>query len=245
MSGASTLACEAIVLAGGLGTRLSSVSGGRPKALVEVGGRAFVDWQLDYLAAQGVRRVVLATGHRGDAIVAHVGTHRGPLSIDCVREAAPLGTGGATRRALQEIAGRGAFVLNGDTFAAADLRELEGRDREHAVMTVAWVDDAAAFGSIGLEDGHVATFAEKSAVVAGWVNAGVYWLRRDVFDAAALPEAFSLERDFLAPNVAALRPRAVRLAAPFVDIGTPEALAAAQTAVPAMVARATLSGGCA
>lgn len=226
---------EAIVLAGGLGTRLAAAVPDRPKALAPIAGRPFLAWQLDYLRSRGVGRVVLSIGHLGDQILGAFGTSFEGLDIAYVREREPLGTGGAVRKALCAIEGRGAFVANGDTMVVLDFDALEGRADESLVVSAGQVDDASRFGTLALEGGRLAGFREKSASGLGWVNAGVYWVARDLLENRGLPDRFSFEADFLARVASELRPRVVAAEGPIIDIGIPAAWADAQRSVPALV----------
>lgn len=224
---------EAIVLAGGLGTRLAGVVADRPKPMALVAGRPFLAWQLDYLATQGVGRVVLAIGHRAEQIVAHFGDRYRDIEIVYEIETLPRGTGGALRGALRNIEGTHAFALNGDTLLLADLDALEGDVSERIAMTVREEADSRRFGALQLENGTVVAFHEKGDAGGGFVNGGLYWLHRELFDGMDLAPAFSFERDFLAREVDGLRPRAVIAAGFFIDIGLPQSYVDAQMSIPA------------
>lgn len=224
---------EAIILAGGLGTRLAGVVADRPKAMAPVAGRPFLEWQLEYLQSQGVRRVVLAVGHRSEQIVAHFGDRFGDLAIAYEVEKAPRGTGGALRCAIQKAEGAGVFTLNGDTLLLADLGALERARGERMAMAVRGVADCRRYGTLQVENGTVVAFREKGGTGEGLVNGGLYWLSRDLFDGFALPQAFSFEDDFLSPHVKLLAPRAVVTTGFFLDIGIPESYLEAQTCIPA------------
>jgi D-glycero-alpha-D-manno-heptose 1-phosphate guanylyltransferase len=224
---------EAIVLAGGLGSRLAPVIADRPKPMAPVAGRPFLEWQLDYLASQGVRRVVLSVGHLAEQIIDHFGSRFGDLDLDYSREATALGTGGAIRRALGRVNGPGAFVTNGDTLLLADLPLLAPPGDPALVMAVQQVLDRTRFGAVDFDGARVVGFRAGGETGPGWVNAGIYRVARDIFSGFALPEAFSFERDFLAAHVARVRPVGVAVDAYFVDIGDPAAYVGAQLGVPA------------
>jgi D-glycero-alpha-D-manno-heptose 1-phosphate guanylyltransferase len=224
---------EAVILAGGLGTRLAGVVAERPKAMALIAGRPFLEWQLDHLLRHGVRRFVLALGHRAAQIVDHFGDRYGDAEIVYEVEDAPHGTGGAMRRALGRVRGSGAFALNGDTILLADLDALEGRQRERIVVAVREAADCSRFGVLQLAHDTVVSFLEKGGSGKGFINAGLYWLRRDLFDGFSLPAVFSFERDFLAREISVLHPRAVVATGYFIDIGAPESYLDAQTSLPA------------
>src|SRR4051812_32802437 len=116
---------EAVILAGGQGTRLRTLVDDRPKPMAEVAGRPFIEWLFLALQKQGVKRLVLSTGHLADPLERYCGDgSRWGLDIQMSRETSPLGTAGAVRQALQHIHGRRFFVLNGDSFCAASLVKL-------------------------------------------------------------------------------------------------------------------------
>lgn len=223
---------EAIVLAGGFGTRLRSVVRDVPKPLAPVEGRPFLQWLLDGLARQGVRRVVLATGYLGDMIRNTLGEAYAGMSLIHVRENMPLGTGGALWAALPHITEERAFVLNGDTWLGVPLAQLAaeapGADLTLAVRPV---KDRARYGSVRIVGNRIEGLEEKGQSGPGLINAGAYVARRDLPAKRPMDGAFSLEADILAkPESLDLRAHVTH--APFLDIGTPEDFARAQTLIP-------------
>jgi D-glycero-alpha-D-manno-heptose 1-phosphate guanylyltransferase len=230
---------EAIVLAGGLGTRLRSRVADRPKPMAEVAGKPFVAWLLDYLAGQGVTAIIFSLGYRGEVIVDHFGTHYRGLAIRYAVEETPLGTGGAIRLALAESRRDPVWVVNGDTMLCLDYRAMWAAHQSRAVtpMTIALrrVGDAARYGTVSIAGDLVTGFAAGGASGAGLINSGVYLLSPWLFEGHALPSAFSLERDFL--PVAASEGRIAGFATDgwFIDIGVPEDYDRAQTELPAQL----------
>lgn len=227
---------QAIVLAGGLGTRLRSALPDLPKVLAPVAGRPWLVWLLEALAAAGFARVCLATGYLGDQVRAAIGARMqaGDHGMDIVysHEDSPLGTGGAVCQALSRLASEPTFVLNGDTWIGLDWEAMRAvHDQAGAAITIAAraVPDRARYGAIEVRAGRVCGFGEKSAVGPGLVNAGAYLLAPDVFARVAPPGAsFSLENDYLAPELARLTPAAYVSDAPFLDIGIPADYARAE-----------------
>src|SRR6187431_1511995 len=135
---------EAIVLAGGFGTRLRGIVDDVPKPLAAVAGRPFLAWLLDRLAGSGMRRCILATGYMSDLIEQRIGTRWQGMDIAYSVEPEPLGTGGAIRLAANRLQGDAAHVLNGDTWLEYDPVALEAAAREsNAPMAIALarVDD--------------------------------------------------------------------------------------------------------
>lgn len=219
----------AIVLVGGLGTRLGDLAGDLPKPMVEVAGRPFLEHLVRWLARHGVSRVVMATGHRAEAVEAHFGDGRAfGLAIDYSREAAPLGTGGALRQATTLVGGETFLALNGDSVLAIDptvlLAELlPGTD---AALALRRVPDAGRYGAVQLApDGTLTAFEEKrQGAGPGLINGGIYAFQRGVLDALPADGPSSLERDLL-PGLARMgHLRGRPFDAYFVDIGTPETL---------------------
>ena len=147
---------EAIVLAGGFGTRLRGIVDDVPKPLAAVAGRPFLAWLLDRLAASGMRRCILATGYMAEVIERVIGTRWQGMDIAYSVESEPLGTGGAIRLAAQRLQGDGVHVLNGDTWLEYAPVALEAAARAAATpmaIALARVDDVARYGAVDVRDG--------------------------------------------------------------------------------------------
>lgn len=223
---------EAIVLVGGLGTRLRPLVSDVPKPLAPVAGRPFLAWVLDHLATAGVARAILAAGYMADAVESAVGDRWQGMAIDYSIEDAPLGTGGAVRQASAMLRGEGAHVLNGDTFlrysparlAAATLRAGAG-----VGVALAEVDDVARYGAVERNGDTIVRFSEKGRHGAGWINAGCYFLPQDSIDALPGAASFSFEQEVLAPLAAAGRAIGHDATGDFIDIGVPEDYLRAQS----------------
>jgi D-glycero-alpha-D-manno-heptose 1-phosphate guanylyltransferase len=238
---------EAIILAGGLGTRLASRLSGVPKPMAPIAGRPFLEILLNQLKEAGCTRVLLSVGHLHAVIRDHFGQSYGGMRIDYAVEETPLGTGGAIRNALALAREDAVLVLNGDTFLEADYAAMMRFHRsEDAGMTmaVAWQDDVARYGGVVVSDRRVVGFQEKGRAGAGqshagqshagqshagWINAGSYVLNRDFEWPAELEGRFSFEKEVLALRVSELRPAAFIVSGYFLDIGVPEDFDRAQT----------------
>ena len=227
-------AITAVVLAGGLGTRLRSVVADRPKVLAEVCGRPFITYLLDVLATSDVAEVVLATGHLAEQIEEALGkTYKGmQLRYSCERER--LGTGGAVRLGLPKISNELVLAMNGDSFCEINLKAFI-RDHEASPypvsMAVRKVEDTARYGCVQFtEKKRVEIFAEKESEFAGegWINAGMYLFPKHVI--ADIPEGreVSMEREVL-PGLLKEGVGAFPCDGRFIDIGLPETLEQAQT----------------
>jgi D-glycero-alpha-D-manno-heptose 1-phosphate guanylyltransferase len=231
----------AIVLAGGFGTRLRSVVPDLPKPMAEVAGKPFLWWVLRRLEQQGIGDVYLSVGYKREVIEAYFGAKFGALNVHYVVEDEPLGTGGAIAKAFDAIGGEEAFVLNGDTMTIVEFAELRSATASDVdlAMAVAKLDDVARYGAVDFDATsvrRVTAFREKGQTGAGFINAGVYLVKRDALKRYALPEKFSFEQDFLHAHLAELRVSAVPAVSQLIDIGVPDDYALAQTLVPKMVA---------
>lgn len=216
---------EAIVLVGGLGTRLRGVVADVPKPLAPVAGRPFLAWLLDRLAMTCVRRVILATGHGAEQVEAAIGSRWNTLQVDYSPEPTPLGTGGAIALAATLLRGDATHVLNGDTYLVYDPAALEAATRAQDCslgVALARIDDVARYGTVDVVEGRVCGFREKGGVGAGWINAGCYYLGHDALVALPAREAFSFETDVLVPQAATGSVAAFGDTRGFIDIGVPK-----------------------
>ena len=222
----------AIVLAGGLGTRMGPLGAAQPKHLLEVAGEPFVVHQLRWLAGHGVSTVVLATSHLAEQFAPILGDgSRWGLRLDYAIEEVPTGTAGGVRaaaRLIGDLPDR-VVVVNGDLLTAHDLSQQLALSRERtdtdAVLHVRRVIDARPFGCIVADDcGRVTEFVEKSPDPPSLdINAGTYVFARDAIVSMG-EETSSLEREVLPALVARGRVRAYRENALWEDVGSPEAL---------------------
>jgi D-glycero-alpha-D-manno-heptose 1-phosphate guanylyltransferase len=223
---------SALILAGGLGTRLRSAVADRPKVLAEVRGQPFLLHLLDGLVEAGVRHVVLATGYRADDIEEVLREGYRGLEIEFSREPEPRGTGGAIALALARLRSPRVLVQNGDSFCAADLRAFaksHASRRASLTLLATAVDDAGRYGRVVVDDdGAVTAFREKDPDAgAGLINAGVYLLERAVLDALPRGETpFSFEREVLGAWIGRGL-YATTSDGPFIDIGLPATYAKA------------------
>ncbi len=227
---------EAIILAGGFGTRLRPVVSEVPKPMAPVAGRPFLSYVLDYLEAQGIRRVILSVGYRNEIISNFFGRRHGSLNIDYSVEEEPLGTGGGLKRALELPEGPFVFGLNGDTFLRLNYRAMAGlvESRANLALAIALraVEDAGRYGRAVLSGERVQGFAASGTAGPGLVNAGVYLMSRDLFERFPVAPKFSFEADFMQARAAQVLPFAFVCDEPFIDIGVPESYRQAQDILP-------------
>jgi NDP-sugar pyrophosphorylase family protein len=221
----------AVILAGGLGTRLRPVVSDRPKVLAHVCGRPFVTYALDQLAAAGVETVVMCIGYTGDQLRRAFGDSYAGLNLTYSSESEPLGTAGALRLALPLIQSDQALVMNGDSFCEVDLNALYRWHRQcgaRGTMVVSWMSNTDRYGRVQLDpDNRIVGFREKHALHrSGWINAGIYLLGSDCLAAIPPGRAVSLEEEMF-PSWIPLGLYGYQSLGRFLDIGTPEAYAAA------------------
>lgn len=208
---------EAVVLAGGLGTRLRAAVSDVPKPMAPVQGRPFLERLLDYWIDQGVRRAILAVGYMHDTIRRHFGDQYRGCPITYSVEEQPLGTGGALVQALPLVRDKTFLALNGDTYFAIPLASFIDFHRRHgakASLSLFRSDNPRYTGISLAPDGRVAGFSGQGAA-----NAGVFLFERSAIE--QLPAgASSLEKDLLPRLMGGLY--GCIFDAPFVDIGLPE-----------------------
>lgn len=228
---------QAVILVGGLGTRLGELTARTPKPLLPVAGRPFVEHLLQEVSRYGFRKATLLAGRFGDQVRA---TYDGQvifdLAVDVVVEPSPMGTGGALAFAAAEARLDPEFLLmNGDSWIDMDLVRLvrnweaarTERPGTRAQLLLQTVPDAARYGTVAAKDGLVTVFQEKSPESAnrpGQINAGVYVLDRTILKDVPSDRVTSLETDILPKLVA--DGRVVSILAPegsyFIDIGLPD-----------------------
>jgi D-glycero-alpha-D-manno-heptose 1-phosphate guanylyltransferase len=216
-----------VILAGGRGSRLSSVVSDRPKVLAEVHGRPFLTYLLDQLISAGAKQVVLCTGYMADEIEKQIGAVYKSLKINYSREDKPLGTAGAIRNVLlQYTCSEVLIVMNGDSFVEVDfkayLRWYFEKDRKAALL-LTYVMDTKRYGLVNVaDDDAVVSFVEKGENAGeGFVNAGVYIVHKDMLTLIPLHTFYSLEQDLL-PALIGSDVYGYRCRGKFIDIGTPE-----------------------
>lgn len=227
---------EAIVLAGGKGSRLAGYLAGKPKPMADIGGRPFLEYLLDVLKSEGIQRVVLSVGYCADVIVAHFQNAYDGLAICYAKEDMPLGTGGAIKNAMRFCADSDVFVVNGDTLLQLDYRAMMAEHQARkAGMSIAVreVADVSRYGAIVTDQaGVLEQFGEKRAAGQGLINSGTYLLKRNIFEGFSLPETFSMETDLIATHLKEIAPIAFRTDGYFIDIGIPADLERARLELP-------------
>lgn len=225
---------EAIILAGGFGTRLRSVITDLPKPMAPVNGKPFLHYLFVYLKHYNISKVILSVGYLSEKIEAEFGTNYLGIEVDYAFEKEAVGTGGGIRLAMGKCSGAHILVLNGDTFFDVKLDDffhahLGGTS--DATLALRKVEDASRYGTIQLEENRINAFKEKSPDVKGsaLINGGVYLLRKKTFlGNTESGKAFSIENDFFAKLADKLWLQAFPCEGYFIDIGIPEDFERAQ-----------------
>lgn len=216
---------EAIVLAGGFGTRLRSVVSDLPKPMASVAGKPFLAHLLNYLKIQKVTKVIFCTGYKHELIEDYFSLYFNGITIEYSIETEPLGTGGALKRALTICASDHLAVLNGDTLFRVDLQAMFERhiaNKKDITVALKPMKNFDRYGVVEVVDDRITAFREKRKCSAGLINGGVYIVNNGLFTTYASPEKFSFERDLLERDVASLNIGAFISDTYFIDIGIPE-----------------------
>jgi D-glycero-alpha-D-manno-heptose 1-phosphate guanylyltransferase len=223
---------EAIILAGGLGTRLQSEVPDLPKSLAPVAGKPFLAYLLDYAKKQGISKFIFALGHKSSAIEAFVKQYLPEGSYVFSVEGEPLGTGGAIYQACKQVSTPDAIVLNADTYFGISLLNLSIiHELRKAACTVALkpMNSANRYGSVDVYKQVITAFSEKRQNSSGLINGGVYALSVPSFLQKTFPRSFSFEKDYLEKEVSSHQIMGMISDAYFIDIGVPEEYQRAQT----------------
>jgi D-glycero-alpha-D-manno-heptose 1-phosphate guanylyltransferase len=221
---------EAIILAGGFGTRLSSVNPLLPKPMALICARPFLEILMSSLAQKGFTRIILSLGYKAEIILSHFGRNYAGMDVDYVVEDTPLGTGGAIRLAMTKTISDHVYIFNGDTFLDLDIAPLEIEWREHrkSIIVGCMIENVERYGKILFEKNRVVNFIEKGVSGPGVINAGCYILNRDQLINFELHKKFSFESDYLPEAISQVGFNLFIASGFFIDIGIPEDFLRAQ-----------------
>lgn len=222
---------EAVILAGGMGTRLRSVVSDVPKCMAPVAGKPFLHYLLNTLEKAGFTHIILSLGYKHEMIEEWIQTVSTSMRISFVIEDHPLFTGGAVKLALSKAEEPEIFILNGDTFLEvryADMLKLHKDTKAHATLALKEMHDFERYGSVEInpETHRILQFHEKQFCKSGLINGGIYLINRD--ELAGYPEKFSLEKEYFEKNVTTRILSGYLCDGYFIDIGIPEDYAQAQ-----------------
>ena len=216
---------EAIILAGGLGTRLRKVIPDIPKPMAPVGDKPFLYYIFDWIRKYNVEKVIISAGYKADSIKEYFGNSVFDIPLDYVIEEKPLGTGGAVKLASERTEGNDILILNGDTWFPVDISKLSVFHIENdSKFTVALkrMTDFNRYGTVELEKNIILKFNEKKFCSEGLINGGIYLAKRNYIDSWKMPEVFSLEKDILEKEAGKSILNGMVFDEPFLDIGVPE-----------------------
>lgn len=224
---------EAIILAGGLGTRLRSAVPDLPKCMAPVNDRPFIAYVIDYLQQQGVEKFILSLGYMHEIIIDFINAQYSTLNVQYSIEEEPLGTGGAIRFACLKTTEEDVIITNGDTIFKADLGEVASLyilNKADCTLSLKPMKNFDRYGVVELnEDCSIKSFKEKQHYEAGLINGGLYILNTKRFLSEYLPLKFSFEKDYMEAFYTQRKMYGVVQDAYFIDIGIPEDYTRAQT----------------
>ncbi|WP_110955299.1 nucleotidyltransferase family protein [Anaerosinus massiliensis] len=215
---------EAIILAGGLGTRLREAVQDLPKPLAPVNGKPFLEYILDNLCEQGIEKVILAVNYKREQIQTYFKNNYKGMAIEYSIEEEPLFTGGAIKKALSYCKEENVFVLNGDTYFEIDLSKMyQFHCSKQADLTIAkkMMCDCARYGTIECQDDRILEFHEKYKKSRGYINGGLYLMKKTLLDGIE-KKKFSFEKEVLQDYMQNFNLYAYESVGYFIDIGIPE-----------------------
>jgi len=217
---------EAVILAGGLGTRLKSVIKDIPKPMAEVCGKPFLCYILDFTIKNGIEKVILSVGYKWKVIKNFFGSQYKNLKLEYAVENTLLGTGGGLKNALKYVNEEEVFVLNGDTFFDIDLNlfyNLHKSKNSKLSIALKKMENTERYGAVEInENNRIVSFLEKGKRVRGFINGGIYLLNKNFFNALSPEGNFSLEKDFLEKFYKDHEFYGFPFDGFFIDIGVPE-----------------------
>jgi D-glycero-alpha-D-manno-heptose 1-phosphate guanylyltransferase len=223
---------DALILCGGMGTRLSSVVNDRQKCVSDVGGRPFLSYVISNLCRFGRRRIILCTGYQSETVKKLLSLDSFDAEFVFSHETVPLGTGGAIRQAISLSDSEDVLIMNGDSFIDCDLEMFQDeyyRNSLGALMLLTEVEDVSRFGRVTLDGkNRIIAFEEKGASGgAGLINAGVYLLKKSLIGVIPVSCPFSLEKQFFPKLIEGKTLYGFRGNGKFIDIGIRESYIAA------------------
>ncbi len=177
-----------MLLSGGFGKRLKPLTDYLPKPLIPICNYPIIEWQIHYFKKFGIKDIIICAGYRADQVIKHLENKNLGVNIEYSIEAEPLGTAGAIKKASKYIDTSDFFVTNGDILTDIDLNKLKTHSNSVAVIPL-----RTSFGIVHLDGVKVERFEEKPEMSNYWMNAGVYYLNKDILK--RLPKNGNLESD--------------------------------------------------
>lgn len=217
---------EIIILAGGLGTRLSSVISDLPKCMAPIAGKPFLAYVIHYLQKEGVQKFIFSLGYKNEVIIDFIKTELSAINYQLSIEEEFLGTGGAIKLACNKAMEKTVLIVNGDTLFMIDVNKLAafhnmcGAD---CTLSLKPMQNFDRYGAVELnKDYSIKSFNEKKFYETGLINGGMYTLHAENFLKEDLPEKFSFEKEYLEKYFDKRRMYGVVQDEYFIDIGIPE-----------------------
>ncbi|MDX1937258.1 MAG: nucleotidyltransferase family protein [Flavihumibacter sp.] len=219
-------ATEAILLAGGLGTRLRSAVPDLPKCMAPVNNQPFLYYVMQWLQQQGIRRFIFSLGYKHEVIIEWLQTHYPQLDKVYAIETTPLGTGGAIQLAGSKAITKDVVVVNGDTLFNININQLYQfyqQQQANCALALKPMTHFSRYGTVALNNQQrITAFTEKQYCDAGLINGGVYLLKMQRFLSLGLPATFSFEKDYLEAFTNTEKITGLAMHDYFIDIGIPE-----------------------
>lgn len=214
---------EGVILAGGMGTRLSSIWSEGPKPMAPINGKPFLEILFESLFKKGFSRVIMAVGYKHEQIFSYFGSCYKTIEIEYVVEEIPLGTGGAILSGMSRAISDHVYVFNGDTFLDIEVEKIEKLwlDNSLPIMMLKKVVDGSRFGSVEISSGLIRFFSEKAMSGETLINAGCYVLPKNIFDEVGVGNIFSFEKEFLSQYIKNNNMLGFITEGTFIDIGIP------------------------
>jgi D-glycero-alpha-D-manno-heptose 1-phosphate guanylyltransferase len=217
---------EAIVLAGGKGTRLQEFVSELPKVMAPVAGKPFISYVIDYMLMQGIQHFIFALGYKSNVVISYLEEQYPTLSYKAVIEDELSGTGGAIKNALAETTAENIFIINGDTLFKAEYRSIDDfhlNSKASCSVALKFMNNVERYGTVEINgEGKIISFIEKQLNKTGLINGGVYILNKNEFLQKPFPNVFSFEHDYLEKYSNSDAFYGIEQEGYFIDIGIPE-----------------------
>lgn len=219
---------QAIILAGGLGTRLKSVVANKPKALSPVAGKPFLFYVIEYLKNEGVTEFIFSLGYLSEQIIDFLQQNYPQLAYKYYIEESPLGTGGGIKKAITLTTAEDVLIVNADTYFDVNLEvmyQLHKHSNAQCTIALKKMVDFDRYGAVEINAANtIVHFKEKNFVKEGLINGGFIFLNTPYFieKTAHLPEIFSFEKEFLEVHLHTMVVKGFTSEGYFIDIGIPE-----------------------
>ncbi|HUQ67270.1 MAG TPA: nucleotidyltransferase family protein [Flavitalea sp.] len=224
---------EAIILAGGLGTRLRSAVPDLPKSMAPVAGKPFISYVIKYYQRQGIEKFIFSLGYKHELIEQFLHKEFNTLSYSVIVEPEPIGTGGAIYQGCLNATTYQVLILNGDTFFETDIRSLSlfhEKNNADCTLCLKEMTNTDRYGVVEMsDDGRIISFKEKNFYERSVINGGVYALNVSSLINEKMPQKFSFEKDFFEKYYMHKKIYGLKQNGYFIDIGIPDDFERAQT----------------